>query len=58
MCHTQAGTLRLGGRTPRELGGFPAWRAEVAYVGQTRWALPGSPADTFAEAKARRGLCA
>ena len=47
----QAGTLQLSGRTPREVGGLPAWRAEVAYVAQSRHSLPGSPADAFAEAK-------
>ncbi len=44
----QAGALLLNGQAPPDLG-LPAWRAEVAYVCQARWALPGSPLDTWSE---------
>jgi ABC-type iron transport system FetAB ATPase subunit len=43
-----AGNIALGELTPHALG-LPAWRASVCYVAQSRWAFPGSPADTWAE---------
>ena len=43
--------MRLNSQTPAEVGGLPAWRARVAYVAQTPARLPGTPADSFAEAR-------
>jgi len=47
----KSGSVTLGGQTPAEVGGLPAWRARVAFVPQTPARLPGTPAETFAEAR-------
>jgi ABC-type iron transport system FetAB ATPase subunit len=44
----QAGTMTLAGKTPEEMG-LPQWRCEVCYVTQARWAMPGTPSDSFQE---------
>lgn len=44
----QGGTVSCDGRSLEELGA-PSWRAQVCYVSQARWALAGSPLDSWAE---------
>lgn len=39
--------MTLDGKTPEQMG-LPQWRAEVCYVTQARWSMPGSPSDSFA----------
>ncbi len=42
----QGGQLRLNGKSPAEHG-FPAWRAQVSYVPQSRVNFKGTPAEFY-----------
>ncbi|GAX77956.1 hypothetical protein CEUSTIGMA_g5398.t1 [Chlamydomonas eustigma] len=46
----QGGELRLNGKTPSDYG-FPAWRALVTYVPQSRVNFKGTPAEFYFQAQ-------
>ena len=46
----QGGNLLLNGKPPSEHG-FPAWRASIAYVSQSRVNARGTPSDLYFQAQ-------